>query len=108
MTVARDQRTGQPLMVTDPKWREAAYNKRVAFEQARAAEVPAAFNARDVELLNRAQAAVNPNSGKRYFREDQQTRERVENMRAAVYSGQPIPADVRSATESRLRELHGI
>ncbi len=105
----------QRVVDTDPKYRASVFVKQVELAELQKAEsstvgispaqlasmngfqrtkigTPAVGEAQgaDLAFLNRAQAAVNPASGKRYVEEQPKLRANLTAARAAVFEGQPL------------------
>lgn len=98
---AEDYHSRKPRYETDAFYRAEVDRMQFEFEKVRAeAARPAAptVNQADADLLNRAMGI---DGGKTYFADDK-FRGRIETLRAGVFRGEAIPADVRAATEADL------
>lgn len=100
--LARDFHTGEYIFDTNAVYRHQCFQEEVEMIDAELkAQKPAPVpNAEDLAWLNRAQGAVNPATGRRYHEEPGAARDQIEAMRAHVFGGGRIPAEMVAATEA--------
>lgn len=110
LRLARDFHTGEFLFDKDPVYRHKCFQEQLAMtEEEMKAQKPAPVpNADDLAHLNRWQSAVNPRTGKRYFEDPGAARDNIERMRAEVFAGGRLSADVIAATEGVIQDDAGV